>query len=97
MQPYDQEDSQESLPVPKKSVAVVETVDLEEDEDVIADAVGDKFDVSSSDEEITRKVVTKKPAPRKLGPTVAKEGAAKAKMGNSFLHTTRQHVSLRSS
>ena len=83
LQPYDQEDSQESLPVPKKSVAVVETVDLEEDEDAIADAVGDKFDVSSSDEEITRKVVTKKPAPRKLGPTVAKEGAAKAKMGNS--------------
>ena len=82
LQPYDQEDSQESLPVPKKSVAVVETVDLVEDEDAIADAVGDKFDVSSSDEEITRKVVTKKPAPRKLGPTVAKEGAAKAKMGS---------------
>ena len=82
LQAFDQEDSQESLPVPKKSVAVVETVDLEEDEDAIADAVGDKFDVSSSDEEITRKVATKKPAPRKLGPTVAKEGAAKAKMGS---------------
>jgi len=79
-----EEDSQESLPVPKKAVAVVETVDLdEEDEDAIADAVGDKFDVSSSDEEILRKVVVKKPAPRKLGPSVAKESTAKVKMGSS--------------
>ena len=81
LRPVAQEDSQESLPVPKKSVAVVETVDLhEEDEDAIADAVGDKFDVSSSDEEIVRKVV-KKAAPRKLGPSMIKEGSTK--VGNS--------------
>ena len=82
LRPVAQEDSQESLPVPKKAVAVVETVDLdEEDEDAIADAVGDKFDVSSSDEEIIRKV--KKAAPRKLGPSVATEGTAKVKMGSN--------------
>ena len=81
-----EEDSQESLPlpVPKKAVAVVETVDLdEEDEDAIADAVGDKFDVSSSDEEVIRKVVAKKAAPRKLGPSMTKESTAKVKMGSS--------------
>ena len=81
----EEEDSQESLPlpVPKKAVAVVETVDLdEEDEDAIADAVGDKFDVSSSEEEIKRKVV-KKAAPRKLGPSMTKESTAKVKMGSS--------------
>ena len=85
LRPVAQEDSQESLPVPKKAVAVVETVDLdEEDEDAIADAVGDKFDVSSSDEEIIRKVAkVKKAAPRKLGPSVATEGTAKVKMGSS--------------
>ena len=54
LRPVAQEDSQalsqESLPVPKKLVALVETVDLlEEDEEAIADAVGEKFDVSSSD------------------------------------------------
>jgi len=83
----EEEDSQESLPlpVPKKAVAVVETVDLdEEDEDAIADAVGDKFDVSSSDEEVIRKVVVKKAAPRKLGPSMTKESTtAKVKMGSS--------------
>merc|ERR1719237_369100 len=56
-------------------MAVVEIVDLhEEDEEAIADAAGDKFDVSSSDEEIVRKVV-KKAAPRKLGPSMLKEGS----------------------
>ena len=81
LRPVAQEDSQESLPVPKKSVAVVETVDLhEEDEEAIADAAGDKFDVSSSDEEIVRKVV-KKAAPRKLGPSQIKEGSTKVGSG----------------
>ena len=81
LRPVAQEDSQESLPVPKKSTAVVETVDLhEEDEEAIADAVGDKFDVSSSDEEIVRKVA-KKAAPRKLGPSQIKEGSTKVGSG----------------
>ena len=78
LRPVAQEDSQESLPVP---MAVVETVDLnEEDEEAIADAVGDKFDVSSSDEEIVRKVA-KKAAPRKLGPSQIKERSTKVGSG----------------
>jgi len=83
LRPVAQEDSQESLPVPKKSTAVVETVDLhEEDEEAIADAVGDEFDVSSSgsDEEIVRKVA-KKAAPRKLGPSQIKERSTKVGSG----------------
>ena len=57
----------------------METVDLyDEDERAIADAVNDKFDVSSSDEEIVRKV--KKAAPRKLGHSI-KEGSTKTGNG----------------
>ena len=81
LRPVAKEDSQESLPIPtKKSAAAVDTVDLHDDEEgAIADAVGDKFDVSSSDEEIVRKV--KKAAPRKLGPSMIKEGSTKTGNG----------------
>jgi len=74
LRPVSQEDSEESLPVPKKSVAVVETVDLNEEDE---ETVGDKFDVSSSEDEIMRKVVKKAAPLRKLGPSMMKEGLAK--------------------
>ena len=43
---------------------------------------GGNIDVSSSEEEITRKVV-KKAAPRKLGPTQDKEASSKGKVSSS--------------
>ena len=78
LRPVAQEDSEESLPVLKKSVAVVETLDLNEEDE---ETVGGKFDVSSSEEEIVRKVVKKVAPPRKLGPSMMKEGLAKTGSG----------------
>ena len=52
------------------------------EDDSKAGGFGANFDVSSSEEEITRKVV-KKAAPRKLGPPQDKEDWSKGKVSNS--------------
>merc|ERR1712013_788652 len=55
---------------------------LDSEEDFKAGGIGGNIDVSSSEEEITRKVV-KKAASRKLGPPQDKEDSSKGKVSSS--------------